>query len=318
MDKDLEKLQSTSDFILIVKEERGIYDFTDPDYKNADNKALAWQRVAQNSDMTVEAAKRRWKNLRDSYTKYLKAARTQDSKKYQFWAHAQTMDFLKPFQGPSRSRRKEYFDNFPIVNANEFESMTYGNDDQSYSFNSRSFDKANLNGNEVQNNTFDHQNSVYNLNHNMDEQQYDSSFENLEYQNRHKDISESEDKRGAYNKETENTLTQSNKKFAVKATDLDSTSLFFLSLAKSVRKMPTKCQARLKVQCLQLVNEMEVNLESSKDYCNKRTDAKGKLKKSMENSEHFTYEMSPSNVEAMIEITSSDDEQLIDGAPNVE
>lgn len=51
-----------------------------------------------------EASKRKWKNLRDSYTKYLRSFRvgTKTSKKYQYWAHADHMEFLKPFQGPGR------------------------------------------------------------------------------------------------------------------------------------------------------------------------------------------------------------------------
>ncbi|XP_067632371.1 uncharacterized protein [Eurosta solidaginis] len=52
----------------------------------------------------LDASKRKWKNLRDSYTKYLRSFRigTKTSKKYQYWAHADHMDFLKPYQGPGR------------------------------------------------------------------------------------------------------------------------------------------------------------------------------------------------------------------------
>lgn len=52
----------------------------------------------------VDTCKRKWKNLRDSYTKYLRSYRagTKASKKYQSWAHAEHMDFLRPFQGPGR------------------------------------------------------------------------------------------------------------------------------------------------------------------------------------------------------------------------
>ncbi|KAL9920527.1 uncharacterized protein ACN427_002030 isoform 1-T1 [Glossina fuscipes fuscipes] len=51
------------------------------------------------------ASKRKWKNLRDSYTKYLRSFRvgTKTSKKYQYWAHADHMEFLKPYQGPGRT-----------------------------------------------------------------------------------------------------------------------------------------------------------------------------------------------------------------------
>lgn len=68
-------------------------------------KLLTLNKIAtDHKPLFSDTCKRKWKNLRDSYTKYLRSFRTgtKTSRKYQYWAHAHQMDFLKPFQGPSR------------------------------------------------------------------------------------------------------------------------------------------------------------------------------------------------------------------------
>ncbi|TMW42578.1 hypothetical protein DOY81_012341 [Sarcophaga bullata] len=96
---------NTSDFIEIVKKYEVVYNNHHPDYKNVEVKAKIWSQIAEEIGLSVDASKRKWKNLRDSYTKYLRSYRvgTKTAKKYQFWAHAEHMEFLKPFQGPGRS-----------------------------------------------------------------------------------------------------------------------------------------------------------------------------------------------------------------------
>ncbi|XP_016947422.1 uncharacterized protein LOC108022800 [Drosophila biarmipes] len=96
---------NTSDFIEIVKKYDVVYNNHNPDYKNVEVKLKVWTQIADEIGLSVEASKRKWKNLRDSYTKYLRSFRvgTKTSKKYQYWAHADHMDFLKPFQGPGRN-----------------------------------------------------------------------------------------------------------------------------------------------------------------------------------------------------------------------
>ncbi|EDW32517.1 GL10401 [Drosophila persimilis] len=93
---------NTSDFIDIVKRYDVVYNNHNPDYKNVEVKLKVWTQIADEIGLSVEASKRKWKNLRDSYTKYLRSFRvgTKTSKKYQYWAHADHMEFLKPFQGP--------------------------------------------------------------------------------------------------------------------------------------------------------------------------------------------------------------------------
>ncbi|KAM8712386.1 hypothetical protein ACLKA7_012842 [Drosophila subpalustris] len=96
---------NTSDFIDIVKKYDVVYNNHNPDYKNVEVKMKVWTQISDEIGLSVEASKRKWKNLRDSYTKYLRSFRvgTKTSKKYQYWAHADHMEFLKPFQGPGRN-----------------------------------------------------------------------------------------------------------------------------------------------------------------------------------------------------------------------
>lgn len=44
--------------------------------------------------------------------------------------------------------------------------------------------------------------------------------------------------------------------------ELDSTCLFFLSLAKTVRNMPTKYQSLVKMRCMRIVSDIELELEN--------------------------------------------------------
>ncbi|XP_018788602.1 PREDICTED: flocculation protein FLO11 isoform X1 [Bactrocera latifrons] len=93
---------NTTEFIDIVKKYDVVYNTHNPDYKNVEVKMKVWSQIAEEIGLSVDASKRKWKNLRDSYTKYLRSFRigTKTSKKYQYWAHADHMDFLKPYQGP--------------------------------------------------------------------------------------------------------------------------------------------------------------------------------------------------------------------------
>ncbi|XP_037947799.1 uncharacterized protein LOC119679489 [Teleopsis dalmanni] len=96
---------NTAEFIDIVKKYDIVYNTHNPDYKNVEVKMKVWTQIANEIGLSVDAAKRKWKNLRDSYTKYLRSFRTgtKTSKKYQFWAHAEHMVFLRPYQGPGRN-----------------------------------------------------------------------------------------------------------------------------------------------------------------------------------------------------------------------
>lgn len=77
--------------------------------------------------------------------------------------------------------------------------------------------------------------------------------------------------------------------------DVDSLSLFFLSLAKTVSTMPKKKQALIKMKCMKIITDVEIEL-SQCDY----NQESNKL-------EEFTYVMSPSKIE--IDLSSDDEDE---------
>lgn len=77
--------------------------------------------------------------------------------------------------------------------------------------------------------------------------------------------------------------------------DVDSLQLFFLSLAKTVSTMPKKKQALIKMKCMKIITDVEIEL-SQNDYS-----------QDMHKLEEFTYVMSPSRIE--IDLSSGEDEE---------
>lgn len=110
--------------------------------------------------------------------------------------------------------------------------------------------------------------------------------------------------------------------------DLDANTLFFLSLAKTVRSMPTKFQSLAKMRCMRIVSDIELELENVSD-CNGPVNDDNHKYTGVDSppdvscmaqapgvndatTEHFVYVMSPSRVESMIDI-SSEDENTMNG-----
>ena len=100
--------------------------------------------------------------------------------------------------------------------------------------------------------------------------------------------------------------------------DLDANTLFFLSLARSVRNMPTKFQSLAKMRCMRIVSDIEMELDNMDDdgpngstkYCTNNSDSPPPpLGNSLNEaqSEHFVYVMSPSRVESMIDLSSDEE-----------
>lgn len=77
--------------------------------------------------------------------------------------------------------------------------------------------------------------------------------------------------------------------------DVDSLQLFFLSLAKTVSTMPKKKQALIKMKCMKIITDVEIEL-SQNEYSHETH----KL-------EEFTYVMSPSRIE--IDLSSGGEEE---------
>lgn len=103
--------------------------------------------------------------------------------------------------------------------------------------------------------------------------------------------------------------------------DLDANTLFFLSLARSVRSMPTKFQSLAKMRCMRIVSDIELELDNINNevnntlntkYCTNDNDtpptaAANSVSETTTTSEHFVYVMSPSRVESMIDLSSDEE-----------
>ncbi|XP_055918916.1 homeobox protein 6-like isoform X2 [Eupeodes corollae] len=374
-------MDNTVEFINVVKRYDAIYNVGTPEYKNFEAKGRAWHAVAEEVGVSVDAAKRKWKNLRDSYTKYLRSFRigTKTSKKYQFWAHADHMEFLKPHQGPGRPQKQEDNDeNDSDIGFQVLKKFTIADDSViapppppplqipqiiapvttttttiaavsapakvhiqpsfilaknisngyitqipttplDLACNSTTptltspivakiraintpapFFTNNLPAPEIS--------SVPPPKIRKIAPQNTSNVENFDV----------------------NSILRANR-------EMDSTCLFFLSLAKSVRTMPKRYQAMVKMRCMQIINDAEVEIESnfecdesggfvakqqSGNCRSKSTDnidntnndsnsqaaSGGQPSNNVnENSEHFMYVMSPSRVETMIDVSSEDE-----------
>ncbi|XP_074042015.1 uncharacterized protein [Leptinotarsa decemlineata] len=94
---------STEELIESVRVKPILYDLTNSEYKNIKKKDKIWDEIAESFEgVTGEEIKKKWKNLRDSYSKYLRTEKTttgQETKildRYKTWPWAQQMEFLRP------------------------------------------------------------------------------------------------------------------------------------------------------------------------------------------------------------------------------
>ncbi|KAF6212371.1 hypothetical protein GE061_012893 [Apolygus lucorum] len=81
----------------LVREATFLYDLRHCDYKDTAKKAQAWKEIAEKLNQNIDSVKLKWKNLRDSYVKYLKYLKgaTGSAKKYKNWPWAAHLEFLK-------------------------------------------------------------------------------------------------------------------------------------------------------------------------------------------------------------------------------
>ncbi|XP_045474907.1 uncharacterized protein LOC123680831 [Harmonia axyridis] len=88
-----------------VKKHEVMFNTTHPDYKNLRLKNKLWEKIAKEMDMEGkggEELKKRWKSLRDCYTKYLRAHNlsgftAKGSRGYKTWPWAKEMEWFQPF-----------------------------------------------------------------------------------------------------------------------------------------------------------------------------------------------------------------------------
>ncbi|XP_055856255.1 uncharacterized protein LOC129919412 [Episyrphus balteatus] len=95
---DVEKL------ILCVRKYPILYDMYNSEYKNLKQKDQIWDEIGEALQESGEELKKKWKNLRDCYARYLrswdmKASRTApyNTRYYKFWPWAKQMDIFKPY-----------------------------------------------------------------------------------------------------------------------------------------------------------------------------------------------------------------------------
>ncbi|XP_044745535.1 uncharacterized protein LOC123307339 [Coccinella septempunctata] len=95
---------STEKLIEEVKRHRELYDMSSPEYKNVRLKNKIWDDIAKEmGGYTGEELKKRWKNLRDCFSKHLRAEKIRTGQaavsfsRYKTWPWAQQMVFFRPF-----------------------------------------------------------------------------------------------------------------------------------------------------------------------------------------------------------------------------
>ncbi|KAL0870842.1 hypothetical protein ABMA27_004686 [Loxostege sticticalis] len=101
----------TEELINLVKIHPVLYDTTHDDYKINRVKNKIWETIAEAmQEPDPDVPKSRWKNLRDSYYKHLRAMNGEESKyidRYKTWPWVNQISFLQPFieMIPTRSNR---------------------------------------------------------------------------------------------------------------------------------------------------------------------------------------------------------------------
>ncbi|KAI4465827.1 madf domain transcription factor [Holotrichia oblita] len=129
----------TEKLIEYVKKYNILYDLCHPDYKNNRAKNKIWDEIGdvmkingnnQNFEFSGDEVKKKWKNVRDSYAKYLRSQRTQTgqaakcSSSYRTWPWAQQMQFFKSFLQFAQTTS-----NVSILNTSNNTSVTYSEEE---------------------------------------------------------------------------------------------------------------------------------------------------------------------------------------------
>ncbi|XP_030752276.1 uncharacterized protein LOC115879532 [Sitophilus oryzae] len=93
---------NTEKIIENVREQPILYDLSHSEYKNTKKKDKIWDEIAMSvGEMTGDELKKKWKNLRDSYAKFLRTEKTKSGQemknldRYKTWPWAQQMEFLR-------------------------------------------------------------------------------------------------------------------------------------------------------------------------------------------------------------------------------
>ncbi|KAG8250863.1 hypothetical protein J6590_093226 [Homalodisca vitripennis] len=83
-----------------------LYDLNHKDYKNIRKKDKIWEDIGKTLNTSGDEMKKKWKNMRDCYMKYLRDCKTttgQAKRNYKKWTWATQLERFKPFIGMAKT-----------------------------------------------------------------------------------------------------------------------------------------------------------------------------------------------------------------------
>ncbi|XP_034104039.1 uncharacterized protein LOC117567879 [Drosophila albomicans] len=85
--------------IKLVKKHKILYDMEDEDYKNTRKKDKIWNEIGLELEESGDEIKKKWKNLRDSFSKYVRSTKctTGQAAVHKTWIWAEQMESFRPF-----------------------------------------------------------------------------------------------------------------------------------------------------------------------------------------------------------------------------
>ncbi|XP_022193329.1 uncharacterized protein LOC111051191 [Nilaparvata lugens] len=98
---------STELFLEVIYTFPLLYDINHKDYKNVWKRDKIWEDIGKTLDAPGDELKKKWRNLRDTYVKYLKATKPtieQAKKNYKTWTWATQMEKFKPYLGAEKTK----------------------------------------------------------------------------------------------------------------------------------------------------------------------------------------------------------------------
>ena len=98
MEKNEAEQIETETLVELVRDKPHLYDPSDSDYKNNFAKDNSWREIAEKLNAPVDQAKKKWKNIRDTYvksrTKLSKTTSGSAATSQSKWIYYDILDFL--------------------------------------------------------------------------------------------------------------------------------------------------------------------------------------------------------------------------------
>ncbi|KAL1492138.1 hypothetical protein ABEB36_012626 [Hypothenemus hampei] len=121
---------STEKLIEHVKKHSILFDLSHPEYKNVRAKHKVWDQIAKDMQLrtgTGNDLKKRWKNLKDCYSKYIRSENSQTEhvskniSRYKYWPWGQHMEAFRPFMQIAKNESNVIDVSKPTVEPSIFE-----------------------------------------------------------------------------------------------------------------------------------------------------------------------------------------------------